>query len=251
MSYYNQKNYSQVPYPHAAHPTATVATSGCGVCCMSMVVEGLTGKKWGPKQSAEYSISIGARASGGTDMARLGRQAAAKFGLVYSVTSDIERLVEAVQGGAWAIANVGGDRPGYVGLFSDSGHFVAVRGIKAGRLIVWDPMLYAGKFSKQGRAGKVTLEGNDAYVMPAFLDKDCETRYPRYYIFEEEEMTQADFNKMMDKWMAERDKLAESEWSAKEGAFGRLTEKGVMNGQAPRAFVTREELAAVIDRSNK
>lgn len=248
MSYYNQLNYKNVPYPHAAHPAATVATSGCGVCCMSMVVEGLTGKKWGPKESAAYSISIGARASGGTDVAKLGREAAKKFGLVYSTTSDVNKLVEKIKGGAWAIANVGGDRSGYVGLFSDAGHYIVVKGIAAGRFTIWDPMMYANKFNQAGRAGKVTVAGNDIYCIPAFLDQDCSNRSPRYYIFEEEPMTQEEFNKMMDKWLESRAQLPESDWSKSEGAWARFTKKKIVNGENPRSFPTREEMIAVLDR---
>ena len=76
--------------------------------------------------------------------------------------------------------------------------------------------------------------------MPAFLDLDCEARSPRYYIFKEKPMTQEDFNKLMDNWIAARDKLGESPWSENEGAFEKLTDEGIINGKAPRAFAATE-----------
>lgn len=251
MSYYNQNDYAAIPYPHATRPNATVKSSGCGVCCMSMVVEGLTGQKWGPKDSAAYSISIGARASDGTDMATLSRETAKKFSLEYKITSDINGVVQAVKDGAWAIANVGGDRGNYTGLFSDGGHYVVVAAITGGKFIIWDPNLYAGKFNKSGRVGKVTVKGNDIYCVPEYLDRDCENRSPRYYIFKEEPMkeyTQEDFDKMMENWRARQGEKPESLWSRLEGAWARLRAKGIVDGKAPRAEVTREELAAILDR---
>ena len=218
---------------------------------MSMVAEGLTGQKWGPELSAPYSIGVGARAWGGTDMALLGRRAAERFGLLFSTTSSIDGLVAGLRAGAWAIANVGGDRPGYTGLFSDAGHYIVVKGMSEDHLTVWDPMLYSGKFSRAGRAGRVTQKGSDIYVLPSVLDRDCEARSPRYYIFKEKPMTPEDFNKLMDNWLAAREKLGESPWSEDEGAFEKLRGEGIMNGQAPRAFVTREELAAVIIRGRR
>ncbi|MEA4920619.1 MAG: hypothetical protein VB078_06855 [Clostridiaceae bacterium] len=250
MSYYNQNKYKSVSYPHASRPNATVASSGCGVCCMSMIVEGLTGQAWPPKQSAAYSISVGARASSGTDMARLGAQISKKFSLPYKTTSDVNMLAEALKGGAWAIANVGGDRTGYTGLFSDAGHYIVVRGIWGGKFIIWDPGYYVGKFNKAGRNGKVTISGNDIYVLPLYLDQDCSSRAPRYYIFEEDNMiTQDQFDKMMDNYLAARDKLPASSWA--KGIFTQAKTEGITDGSAPRGLVTKEEAAAMIMRAQK
>lgn len=187
MSYYNQHDYPLLRYPHSAHPKATVSSSGCGVCCASMVIEGLTGKPWPPAQSAAYSMANGCRASSGTDMARLSRLVAAEFGLEMFTTSSLDKLVAAIVAGAWAIANVGGDYTGHKGLFSSAGHYIVVRGIKAGRLIVWDSAYYDGKYSINGRKGKVTIEGHDIHVLPTYLNQDCATRAPRYYIFNKED----------------------------------------------------------------
>ena len=65
---------------------------------------------------------------------------------------------------AVAVANVG-----KAGLFSDSGHYVVVAEAGSSFLSVLDPYLYPGKFDKPGRRGKVTLNGNVAYVSPEEL----------------------------------------------------------------------------------
>ncbi|GEM_PF-107065 len=186
MGYYNQNNYTSVPYPSSAYPDATVKSGGCGVCCASMVVEELTGKKWPPNQSAAYSIAVGARVSGGTDMKRLAACISKDFGLCHQTTSNIDILMEHLSKGM-AIVNVGGNRAGYVGLFSDSGHFITAAGMKAGKMVIHDPGYYGGKFSKAGRAGKVAISGNEIYVDPALLDKDAENRSPKYYLFYKED----------------------------------------------------------------
>lgn len=249
MSYHNQFSYKTIPYPHISRPDATVATSGCGVCCMSMVVEGIMGEAWPPKQSAAYSISVGARASTGTDMALLGHKTSDKFGIGHKTSSNVNTLIEALQNGAWAIANVGGDRAGYKGLFSDGGHYIVVSGIKDGKFIVWDPGYYAGKFNKAGRTGKVTVRGNDIYVLPEYLDKDCSNRSPRYYIFEEEPMTQAQFNEMINVYLESRDKLPVSGF-AKENV-DKAKAEGISDGTSPHSFATREEVITMIIRAQK
>ncbi len=186
--YYNQNNYAHIPYPSSGNPTATVKSGGCGVCCASMIVEALTGKVWPPNQSAAYSIQVGARVSGGTDMVRLGKSIASAYGLLLQYSNNINMLLSHLSAGGVAAVNVGGDRPGYTGLFSDGGHYVTAIGVKDGKAIIYDPGYYSGKFSKAGRSGKVTVSGNEIYVTPSLLDKDAENRNPRYYLFSKEEI---------------------------------------------------------------
>lgn len=77
---------------------------------------------------------------------------------------------------------------------------------------------------------------------------------------EEEEMTQEQFNKMMadmpqeifnkkmEKYFAEQRAKPESAWSVKEGAWAKATKAGVVNGLAPQANITRQEVTAILDR---
>ena len=82
------------------------------------------------------------------------------------------------------VANTCGDRPedGYVGVFSDSGHYILLTGAKDGRVSVLDPMYRPGRFDKPGRAGKVVMEGNLAHADFSVVASDC-VRRP-FFLFE-------------------------------------------------------------------
>ena len=147
MSYvYIQQNTtlgSSIPYTSAAHPSATVATSGCGVCASLMALMNLTKYKVSLKKWTKALIKAGCRANEGTDMDAVCAFMKKKYGLAYSKTTDANQVAKWVKRGYGAIANVGGK-----GYFSSSGHFVYVAGMTAsGKLIVLDPYYYEGKYS--------------------------------------------------------------------------------------------------------
>ncbi len=183
--YYNQHNYPNVPYPSPDLPKATIKSGGCGVCCASMIVENLTAHQSGPKLMATYAINKKARVSGGTDMNVLAKAICADYGLTVKTTNDEAELLNHLRAGGTAIANVGGNRGGYVGVFSDGGHYIVVAGLTdAGQVIVLDPGYYPGKFGKPGRKGKVTISGNQCICNLSVLAKDTENRSPAYWLFE-------------------------------------------------------------------
>ena len=178
-----QRDYPKIKYPSRLYPNATVASSGCGPTCASMVVETLTGKRFPPEQAAAFALECGARVSTGTDMAVLAKALARAFGLTVRHTNSVTDLPAALKRGAIAIANVGGDRSGYKGVFSDGGHYVVVLGLAPdGRLMLADPGFYAGKYQKPHRKA-VEVAGNLLYAPPQVLDKDAQNRNPRYLLF--------------------------------------------------------------------
>lgn len=191
MIYYNQLNYANIPYPSSLYPNATIKTSGCGVCCASIVVENLTGKDFPPEISAKFSMENKARAATGTDMATLAKALCCKFDeMTYWSTDDSNIVASAVEDGAIAIANTkGGDK----GLFSTSGHYVVLAGYKNTTFSVLDPYLYNGKFDTKYRKGKVTQHDNVLYVSQEHVANDCK----RYYIFKKngENMNQLSIEK--------------------------------------------------------
>lgn len=65
---------------------------------------------------------------------------------------------------------------------------------------------------------------------------------------EAEEVTQDQFNSMMDTWLAQNRNNPASEW-AKE-TWEKLTEKGLFDGTAPQNPLTREQAALLIERLN-
>ncbi len=182
--YYNQNNYANVHYPSPDLPNATLESGGCGVVSSAMIVENLTGKVTDPKDMAAYAIKKGARVSGGTDLNVMAKAISVDYGLIFTTTSDENLLLNHLKAGGMAIANVGGDRPGYVGVFSDGGHYIVAAGLTDdGKIIVLDPGYYVGKFNKAGRAGKVTISGNYCICDITVLAKDTENRSPSYWLF--------------------------------------------------------------------
>ena len=71
---------------------------------------------------------------------------------------------------------------------------------------------------------------------------------------EEEEMTQEQFNKMMDIYLADRGDLAGADWSKEDRTWAETNKivQGDPDGNKRwKSFVTREELAAMLHRMNK
>lgn len=68
------------------------------------------------------------------------------------------------------------------------------------------------------------------------------------YRKEDEEVTQEQFDKMMDNYLAGLGQKKESAWSVKEGGMEAAKAEGLMANNAPQSFVTREQLAAVLTR---
>lgn len=185
--YYNQRNYPDIPYPSPSSKTATVKSGGCGVCCGAMIVANLTGQAMDIPAFAEYCIKSGARVSGGTDMRRLANVICRDYGLTCETTNDSGRLLAHLAAGGMAVANVSGNRKGYTGVFSDSGHYVVVAAAEGDTLSVLDPAMYAGKYNLAGRKGKVAVVGNVCKCDVSVLAKDVYGRSPAYYLFTREE----------------------------------------------------------------
>ena len=183
MILYRQRDHADVPYPSRRHPAATVATSGCGPTALSMVLTNLLGLDISPAETAAFALEHGARAEGGTDMRRLAAQAALRWPLRVAETCDTAELIAALQGGAMAICNTAGHRPGRKGVFSSSGHYVVAAGGDERCLLVLDPGFYPGKYKAAHRAGAVTVFGDALLCSPETLAQDCAARSPRYYIF--------------------------------------------------------------------
>lgn len=181
--YYNQRDYPNTPYPSPSSKTATVKSGGCGVCCGAMIVANLTGQAVDIPAFAEYSTKSGARVSGGTDMRRLANVICRDYGLVCETTDDSGKLLEHLAAGGMAVANVSGNRKGYTGVFSDSGHYVVVAAADGNALSVLDPAMYAGKYNLVGRKGKVAVVGNVCKCDVSVLAKDVYGRTPAYYLF--------------------------------------------------------------------
>lgn len=123
-----------------------------------------------------------------------------------------------------------------------------------------------GWFKKCGAVGKKMglFWGGD---FRSFVDKphfelykfmpnnSCKTLIAKYGTPEkfkatwEDEMTQEQFDKMMDNYLAKRAKMPASAWATKE--LAEAQKAGITDGKRPRDFVTREEAAAMVVRATK
>lgn len=181
--FYNQNDYPNIPYVYD-NPKSSVASSGCGLCACCMVVENLLGVSFTPAEAVEMALACGARDDTGTELSVLAPAVCEKFGMTCEFTNDAGRMLQFLQNGeGMAVANSGGDREGWTGIFTHGGHFMALAAAKGRQITVLDPSVKPTKFDEPGRAGKVKLEGNLVYVDIAILAKDCDNRTPSYILF--------------------------------------------------------------------
>lgn len=149
-----------------------------------MVVNSLTNEQVPVIEMVQFAQSVGARVSSGTDMKVLGDAIANTYGFDVERTDDISALKVALRNGSVAIINVGGDRSGYKGVFSDSGHYLIAYGAlnDNNTILMADPYMYSGKYSAAYRQS-VTVSGDFIYAASLVVDKDASNRSPRYTIF--------------------------------------------------------------------
>ena len=79
--FYCQLDYPDLPYPFHGDGR-TVAKSGCGVCCASMLIERLPGISFTPEEAVRFARRCGARDRFGTNFYILGGALAGRFDLI-------------------------------------------------------------------------------------------------------------------------------------------------------------------------
>ena len=174
--FYCQLDYENVPFPAPESGFGNLANNGCGPISVSMLIENMLGIPFPPEESAQFFLECGARAAVGTNLYIASEAVAEKFGLAVKNTEDAAEVFAFLSSGrGMAIANTYGDRPkdGYIGVFSDSGHYSLLTGTEGEKVRVLDPMYRPGRFDKPGRAGKVRMEGNLAVADFSVVASDC------------------------------------------------------------------------------
>ena len=187
--FYCQLDYEHVAYPNPVNGRGTIANNGCGPCAASMVAENMLGVSFPPEEAAQFGVDCGGRVEFGTNFYIYAKAFAEKFGLKVRDTEDADEALAFLQAGrGMVIANTYGDRPedGYIGVFSDSGHYIVLAAANGNEIKVWDPMYRpgSGRFDVPGRKGKVRLDGTDAYSDFENIRQDCVHR--PYFLFEKE-----------------------------------------------------------------
>ena len=195
MKYINQRDYPHWLYVTRTSlegeekeigKTTTVFTSACGLCCAIMVADRLIPNcDFDSTQAISLSYDVQANQKRGTSYARFAPAFAEKLNLRLEKSEDIASVRLCLQTGGAAVAHVRGDHDGIPGLFSHTGHYVAIIGQEPdGRLAILDPYLYEGKFEEEGRQGKVELKcGTIALCQEADLAGDVTRKFTPYYLF--------------------------------------------------------------------
>lgn len=189
MLYVNQLEYPHLKYNHnMAHggpPEGrdTVKTSGCGLCCVSMVVDHLTDKSLPIEECVRLSEDNGASQEIGTSMKVLGPLVAERYGLDFSYTNDVDEAIAHLQKGGRVIALVGGSREGYVGLFAKVGHFILLLSYDGEEFCILDPAFSDTKYTEEGRVGRVRVDKPFLYSSKEEIVLATEEKKTRYYLF--------------------------------------------------------------------
>lgn len=133
--YYNQldERYANKPYG-----TDDIGTYGCGPTCMAMVVSSLTGETVDSVEMARWAYENGYWCSKSGSYHSLIPGAAKAWGLPVQGCGKNEgqRLVDALSQGKLVVALM------LKGHFTSSGHFIVLRGVEDGRILVADPASY-------------------------------------------------------------------------------------------------------------
>ena len=180
--FYCQLDYAHIPYPSPTSPNGTVADNGCGVCAASMLVENMLRIPFPPEESAALAKACGAREGFGTDMYLYAGALAERFCLSVRDTEDWSEAMRFLwEKRGMVIANVRGNRESYIGVFSESGHYILLAEASGARVAVLDPMYTPGRYDCPGRANKVTMDGNVAWTAENVIREDCKER--PYFLF--------------------------------------------------------------------
>ena len=179
--FYCQLDYEHIPYTSPVSPHGNLSNNGCGPCSGSMVAENMLGVSFPPEESGKFAKECGSREGFGTNLYIYSRAFAEHFNLDLIETEDAEEALKFLQEKrGMVIANTHGNRPddGYLGCFSDSGHYIVLVSAEGRTVKVWDPMYKLGsdRFDVPHRRDKVRLDGTDAYADISVIAQDCKDR---------------------------------------------------------------------------
>lgn len=112
----------------------SVATSGCGATCLSMALEYLNGEAPDPAELFSKSIQDGKYRGYGWSAEHICHYAR-KYGVnARMISADADAICAAIEAGKPVIALMG------AGIFTESGHYIVLRGIaENGKILINDP----------------------------------------------------------------------------------------------------------------
>ena len=190
MQYINQLEYPHLKYNHnlknGGPPEGrdSVKTSGCGLCCASMVVEHLTVNTLPIEECVKLSEENGANLHAGTTMEDLGPVIAERYALDFSYTKNIDDAIANLRCGGRVIALVGGDRDdGYVGLFAKRLHYILLVSYDGDEFCILDPAYTDTKFTEDGRVGRTRIDPPFIYASKEEVMLATQAISKRYFLF--------------------------------------------------------------------
>lgn len=195
MKYINQLDFPDISYvtrtdlegiEREKGLNTTVRSSGCGLCAAIMAADRLlVNYTFDLADAIALSYAVKANHKKGTCYKRFAPAFAEKLGLRWETTNDPEALRNCLRTGGAAVIHSGGDREGYIGVFSHGGHYItAVSEAPDGRIVVLDPSYKEGKYEEEGRKGLVEVKnGIIALCDMRVLADDAANCDPGFHLF--------------------------------------------------------------------
>ena len=235
--YYMQTDprWAKRPY-RVTGENSTIGGSGCGPTCAAMLITTLTGKPVTPAETCAWSMEHGYKAlNQGTYYSYFTPQFKA-HGIVCTQlnTANVygrpkekvhDTVLELLKYGYYIIACMG------KGLWTSSGHFV----------VVWwcnNVMYINDPASQKTERMHGDMETFREQVKYYWAVDACEHNK------EDDEMTQEQFDKMMENYLARRAEMPCNDW-AKKG-LEEAVSMGITDGSSPQNFATREQVALMV-----
>lgn len=133
--YFNQRDEQYASQPYG---TDNIGGYGCGPTAMAIVVSSLTSDTVDPVEMAKWSYENGYWCSKGGSYHALIPAAAKAWGLPVEgcAATEGQKIVDALSNGKLVVAIM------KKGHFTNSGHFIVLRGVKNGKILVADPVSY-------------------------------------------------------------------------------------------------------------
>ena len=149
--YFNQmdERYADKPYG-----TDHIGSYGCGPSAMAIVVSSLAGETVDPVEMADWAYKNGYWCKGSGSYHALIPGAAKAWGLPVSgcSASEPQRIIDALSEGKLVVAIMA------KGHFTSSGHFIVLRGVQDGKVMVADP----GSYNRSNQLWDLSIILNEA-----------------------------------------------------------------------------------------
>ena len=251
---YNVHFQTDASYKNVKYGQGTVYSSGCGPASLCNALDALGIASVTVKAMCAYSVSVGARVTGGTDESVLLKHAAKKYGFTYRATSKNSELLAHLKAGGVAILHGGSAYK----LFSDSGHFVCAVAASGNTVTVLDSFWYDKKYKRNAIRRNYVSVVDDGIIKTSIVQcgKATADRSPSYYLIsksgkgdnkkEVEDMTEAEVRKIIADEAAKQAKLAVSDWA--KSAWANAVEAKLLDDDRPQAPMTRQEFAAELKK---